>query len=300
MENIRIKFKLPKIWSFLIFFWFFLFSPIFVFGQQRAADLVKKIDEQLETGKVLKVMKWDAKTQTMIIFDPLFDSENSPKNFLLEVGASYFVLTDVRGIEFIDLPFETAPPQIRDGWNLAPWKSDLIEKYDIKQITCFNSEFQQYEDIIFGFNDEILPTEGQGCWLYVGQGKETEGTPHAIYGKISLDGNGTKATISVINLTNGKHGITETDENGKFVYDLLNLGWERNDKILISANSNGVEKEIFLEIDPKVPNQRVDVVLPKKLPSERAFWQLITAIILIIFVISFFGFKKIKKLKEKK
>jgi len=290
---------------FLVFFlWLFLFLPVSVFGQQRAADLVKKIDEQLQTGKVLKVMKWDPESQTMVVFDPLIDSEDSLKNFSLEAGSSYFVLTDVKGVEFVDLPFEIETPKITDGWNLIPWKSDLIEKYDIKQITCFNSEFQQYEDIIVDFNDEILPAEGQGCWLYVGQGKETEGTPHAIYGKVFLEGGGTKATISVINSTNGKHGITETDENGKFAYDLLNLGWKAGDKIIINANSDGVQKEVVLDVDSQVPNQAIEINLQKPAavvpvpPSRPERWLpflglgLCVALLILAFII--------KKLKKKK
>lgn len=287
-----------KLKIFLIFFlWFFLFLPIFVSGQETAVELVKKIDAQLETGRVLKVMKWNPETQQMVVFDPLIDSEDSPQNFSLEAGASYFVLTDVRGVEFVDLPFEIVIPKIVDGWNLIPWKSDLIQKHDIKQITCFNPEFQRYEDIIIGFNDGILPREGEGCWVYIGQGKETEGTPHAIYGEVVMDGKEVQATMSVINLTNGEQGITESDEEGKFVYDLLNLGWKSGDKILVSANANGIQKDFFLDVDSKVPNQRVDIILAK--PPSGWNWQLIllgAGIIFVCLIVLFiFIFKKRKK-----
>lgn len=287
--------------------WLFLFLPMSVFGQTTAAELVKKIDEQLETGKVLEVMKWNPQTQEMTIFDPLVDSEDSPQNFSLETGVSFFVLTDVRGVEFVDLPFEIVTPQIVDGWNLVSWESDLIEKYDIKQITCFNPEFQRYEDIIIGFNNEILPAEGEGCWLFVGQGRETEGTPHAIYGEVAIGKEKVQATVSIINLTSGEQGITESDKNGKFAYDLLNLGWKAGDKIVVSASASGSSKDVFLDINPKVPNQRIDISLaempkerPPALPAEWN-WRLIIVVVavvlicLIILLTFIFAFKKRQK-----
>lgn len=304
----KVNFKLPKILSFVIFLWLFLFLPIQVFGQTTAFELVKKIDEQLETGKVLQIMRWDPAKQEAVVFDPLVDSDNSPKNFSLEAGASYFILTDVKGLEFVDLPFEIVTPKIVDGWNLVSWQKDLPSKYNVQQITCFNPEFQQYEDVIVGFNNEILPEEGQGCWLYVGQGKTAEGAPHAIYGTVFLDGKEKQATISVINLTSGKQGITESREDGKFSFDLLNLGWKANDKILVSVSAGETKQEVFLDIEPGVPNQRIDInlekppkpVIPKpSLPK----WKWIVLVLVLLFTVlglTALIIKIIKVLKKKK
>jgi len=149
----------------------------------------------------------------------------------------------------------------------------------------------------------VLPPENKGCWVYLGEEKKTQSTPYSIYGRIFLDGKGVQATLSIVNLDKGKIGIFESNKEGEFSFNLLNLGsWDSGDRIAISAVAENAKGKNFLIVNGTGPNQKIEIKLAEIKPtiSKKIWWPYILAFVLVLFLIGFGYFlrKRFKNIKK--
>ena len=278
-------------YAFLIIF-IFLISVAQTFALT-AKDLADLLNEQLSTGKVLLVMKWNPEKQTMIQFNPLTENASSPNNFEVQPGENYFILTNITGIEYVELPFQISKPQLTDGWNLAKLDQVDINKYDVKVISCFDPESKRYIAYVPKFNtpEELFSTQSF-CWIFIGEADvATNVLPHIIYGTTTLNDKPVSAKVTIHNLDTFKTSIVEA-KDGKFTFDLLNIGYFGGNQIMITASYGKATGKAIFEVDLAKPVQRVDILLEK--PSIKVPFPVIIAVgIVIIFVI--FIILKVKK-----
>jgi len=258
-----------------------------------AKDLADLLNEQLSTGKVLLVMKWNQEKQTMIQFNPLTENASSPNNFEVQPGENYFILTNITGIEYVELPFQISKPQLTDGWNLAKLDQLDINKYDVKVVSCFDPKSKRYIAYVPKFNtpEELFSTQSF-CWIFIGEADvATNVLPHIIYGTTTLNDKPVSAKVTIHNLDTFKTFIVEA-KDGKFTFDLLNIGYFDGNRIMITASYGKATGKAIFEVDWAKPVQRVDILLEK--PSIKVPLPIIAAVgIAIIFVI--FIILKVKK-----